>query len=664
MIALLEAKSRVMYLFNRGKHVHERTVLKQIENGTYLEKQIQAARLDERRKTKAEYAPLIRKHKSQHEADHKEISSLKKAVRKTNTETARANRNEVLWIQSNRDLLETQIQLANATKKLKTIEADNKKLAAQHKIDDEWIKKVGQENLTLRLDNEKQKQQIRQLTKTIDELKDQEADLQETLKEKDEEIAEYQAQCGFAYPETSIEPEVSKPAKDFHNSSLPSSASPNHIKIHNGHKPTGKKPGGQPGHAGHHRPNNIKPTSTVVLPAPKPVLDHPEDWEELSQTIEKDCVGMKIIQICNAFISHMWKNKKTGEIIHSEFPADVNNEMNYDESIKTLFCFLTCLCNVSVRKAQEFIKHASDGLVVPSVGWIQTLKKEFEKKSAPERQKIYDSLIQSKYLHTDLTHIRTEGKTAYIGVTTNGKEVLYHFTPKKGRRAVKNTPVEHYQGTLIHDHDKVLFHYGKNHQKCLAHELRYLKSSMELEPHMSWNKDMHRLLQKQIHLSKTNPAKLLTGADKTEKEYDRIIKKGYEEFGKKVSSYHREGFNTLKRLDAYKDATLYFIRHPDIPATNNTAERALRQIKRKAKQTENFRSKEGARQYANTFSILQTARQKGENPYREMERIFKKPPRPSLQKEKSNPMPLTELPPEERPSLQKNTGNQKDKLVK
>lgn len=29
MIALLEAKSPIMYLFNRGKHVHERTVLKQ-----------------------------------------------------------------------------------------------------------------------------------------------------------------------------------------------------------------------------------------------------------------------------------------------------------------------------------------------------------------------------------------------------------------------------------------------------------------------------------------------------------------------------------------------------------------------------------------------------------------------------------------------------------
>ncbi|GEA36703.1 hypothetical protein [Enterocloster clostridioformis] len=49
------------------------------------------------------------------------------------------------------------------------------------------------------------------------------------------------------------------------------------------------------------------------------------------------------------------------------------------------------------------------------------------------------------------------------------------------------TPVEDYQGSLIHDHEKTFHRYGCGHRECLAHVLRCLKGSMENEPERKWN---------------------------------------------------------------------------------------------------------------------------------------------------------------------------------
>ena len=53
---------------------------------------------------------------------------------------------------------------------------------------------------------------------------------------------------------------------------------------------------------------------------------------------------------------------------------------------------------------------------------------------------------------------------------------------KKGHEGVKGTVTEDYQGILFHDHDLTFYHYGADHQECLAHVLCYLKNSIDNEP--------------------------------------------------------------------------------------------------------------------------------------------------------------------------------------
>ena len=81
----------------------------------------------------------------------------------------------------------------------------------------------------------------------------------------------------------------------------------------------------------------------------------------------------------------------------------------------------------------------------------------------------------------------------------------------------------------------------------------------------------------------------------------------------------------MNRLIKYKDNHLAFIKDFTIPFTNNLSERDLRIIKTKTK-ISSFRSFEYAKNYANTLSIIKTAKKRNINPFVAIKNIFKKEP--------------------------------------
>lgn len=172
-----------------------------------------------------------------------------------------------------------------------------------------------------------------------------------------------------------------------------------------------------------------------------------------------------------------------------------------------------------------------------------------------------------------------------ICATPDGK-VLYFARKKKSHEGVKGTPVEDYQGILIHDHDKT-FYNGSGHQVCLDHVLRYLKDSMENEPNRKWNRQMYSLLQEMIHYRNS----LLPGAEcdaekvlEYETRYREALKKAKEEYEYILAnSYYKGGYNLYIRMEEYLANHLLFLHDARVPATNNLSERLLRGYKRKQK---------------------------------------------------------------------------------
>ena len=408
-------------------------------------------------------------------------------------------------------------------------------------------------------------------------------------------------------------------SRDYTSSSIPSSQSPNHKKISNSRKRTGRKPGAQPGHP-HHPRNRLEPGRTVDLGLPKQVTENPDKYV-LERVIRKQLVDIQVSVICTEYVGYEYRLKGTNCLVRTEFPDGINDDVNYGGGIKALSCLLNNYCNVSIRKVQEVLKGLTEGKLSLSVGKINGLAKEFTANSEKELAGIYAALLKAPYQHTDATYIRLNGKNWYVYVSADDKNVYYTLKEHKGKEGVIGTPVEEYQGTLIHDHDKILFQYGNAHQKCLAHELRYLQDSINNEPELQWAKTMKDFFQEVIHKSKTGDI----SEEECSNRYDEILNLAEAEYNEHpASKYYRDGYNTYRRLRDYKQEMLFFLSHPEIPPTNNRAEQMLRQIKRKAHQVGAFRSGRNTSYYCSLMSVVETEVSQKENIYDIMVEHFKK----------------------------------------
>lgn len=415
--------------------------------------------------------------------------------------------------------------------------------------------------------------------------------------------------------------------RDYENSSLPSSKSVKHKKISNSREKTGRKPGGQPGHPGYLRKKQTPTAPAVLLPPPQEVLDDP-DFKKTKRTISKQLISVRFHMVVTEFQADEYYNSKTGERRHAEFPEGVVDDVNYAGNIKAFLFLLNNDCCVSIDKSRKFLSDLTDGKLNISKGMINRLSHEFASKTEEERKKVFADMLLSPVMHTDCTNARVNGKSAYVFVcATPDGNALFFAREKKGHEGIKGTPVEEYQGTLIHDHEKTFYSYGSNHQECLAHVSRYLKDSIDNEKNLTWSTEMRSLVREMIHARNI----LLSGeefpADTIavyEAKYKEVLAKAKGEYADEPpSKYFRDGYNLYRRMEKYMSNHLLFLHDLSVPTTNNEAERLLRSYKRKQVQAVSFRSQESIDDLCQCMGVLLMMRQKEEpNIFQRVAQIF------------------------------------------
>jgi hypothetical protein len=405
--------------------------------------------------------------------------------------------------------------------------------------------------------------------------------------------------------------------RDYENSSIPSSMKPNHKKIINSREKTDKKPGGQSGHKGHSRKKHI-PTNQIHIPVPEKYANN-SDYKPTGKTIVKQVVNLNISVAVDEYDTPEFRNVHTGQRVHADFPCGVINEVNYGRSIKAFSFLLNNHCCVAIDKVREFLSELTNSELQISKGMINGLCKEFSKKTEVEQKEAFSGLLLSPVLNTDFTSARLNGKNVQIAVCTTPDTTMYFAWEQKGHKGVKGTPVEDYQGILVHDHDKIFYNYGSEHQECLVHVLRYLKDSMENEPNLNWNKQMRELIQEMIHYRNSLDPGVDTNPDKVkryETRYQGILEMDKEEYEyEPPSNYYRDGYNLYRRLHEYKDSHLLFLHNTMVPTNNNLSERLLRVFKRKQKQVMTFRSFDSLHYLCSGMGMIALLCTQGKNLY-------------------------------------------------
>lgn len=411
----------------------------------------------------------------------------------------------------------------------------------------------------------------------------------------------------------------------FENSSLPSSALPFRKKVPNSRKPSGKKPGAQPGHKPHTAAILPATKEPVIIPAPESFINNPDIYptgKKITRQMIDICVSVNVTD----YITEEYRSRATGTRVHAPFPAGVINHVNYGSSIKAFAFLLNNYYNVSIAKTKQCISDITKGVINISTGTICNLSSEFSTATGAERARIFSLLTHSDVLYSDATVSNINGSRKTVILCTDKEQVLYQHLDHKGHDGLSQTPVMNFEGTIVHDHDKSYYSYGSSHQECIAHVLRYLVGSMENEPHLKWHRQMHELLRKMIHTAKRNPngipaqkVKILT------EKYESILSHAADEYaGNPPSKEYMDGFNLQKRLRDYQNEHLFFLTHSDVDYTNNISERGLRKFKRKQKQAVVLRSDSGGQHICDALTIIETARMQHKNVYDTIELVFAK----------------------------------------
>ena len=102
--------------------------------------------------------------------------------------------------------------------------------------------------------------------------------------------------------------------------------------------------------------------------------------------------------------------------------------------------------------------------------------------------------------------------------------------------------------------------------------------------------------------------------NKIEKEYDEIIKLGYEENDKVKLEFiinKNDELNLIERLEKFKENHLLFVKDFSVDFTNNTAEKGLRLVKRKVAVSFMFKNSNRMKEYATILSYLETCYRHG-----------------------------------------------------
>jgi hypothetical protein len=419
--------------------------------------------------------------------------------------------------------------------------------------------------------------------------------------------------------------------RDYENSSKPSSMKPNHKKIENNRDKTGKKPGGQPGHEGHPRKKHI-PACVVDIPTPEEYLDISR-YKPTGRIITKQLVDISVTVVVTEYSTPEYRDLRTRCRVHADFPEGMVNEVTYSGNVKALAFLLNNRCNVSIANVSDFLSELTGGELNISTGMINGLSREFALKTGAEQSKAFADLLLSPVMCTDFATVRVNGKNMNVAVCADPSSytAMYFAREHKGHEGVKGTPVEDYQHTLVHDHDKTYYNYGGKHSECNQHPSRYLKGHMENEPDRKWAGQMRELIREMIHFVNgldpedgRNPDDIAPDIVKAyEDRYDEILALAKEEYEyEPPSEYYKDGFNLYKKLEKYKVEHLLFLHDRRVPATNNLSERLLRCIKRKLAQVMAFRSFDALDNLCRSLGTIAKLRAEGRNLYNSVASIY------------------------------------------
>jgi len=409
------------------------------------------------------------------------------------------------------------------------------------------------------------------------------------------------------------------------NSGKPPSSDGPGIKPHpqSQRVPSGRPPGGQPGHVGHSLPFVDTPDE-VQVHAPAHCVGcgqslagvSAQRWER-RQVVDIPPVRTRVIEHRAATTCCPGCGSETS----GAFPPGVAAPVQYGPGVATLAVYLTQeqllpLGRTAAVLAEVFGCPVSEATVERAVA-------DCHDRLAGAEAAIKQGVTAAAVGHFDETGVNIGGTTSWLHVASTPHLTFYAVHPKRGHVAMDAIDVlPQFRGRAMHDG---LTSYGRYrqcaHALCNAHHLREL-TFVEEQLGQSWAKDPKGVLgeiKQAVDTARGHGLRALPVDVRQEfaRRYDAVLEAGAQAnpppppTGKRGRPKRGKAGSLVDRLRDHKDAALAFMADFAIPFDNNLAERDIRMTKVREKISGCFRTPTGAARFCRIRGYISTLRKQG-----------------------------------------------------
>jgi transposase len=407
--------------------------------------------------------------------------------------------------------------------------------------------------------------------------------------------------------------------KDSHNSHKPPSSDGLRRKTHSLRKPSGRKSGGQSGHAGQtlemrahldetsrHRPQTCQQCGESLQAIRGRLVERRQvhDLPEIRLVVYEHQVEEICCPHCHA-------------LTRGSFPPEVSAPVQYGPRVRGWAVYLNQYELVPMERTCQIMREAlgcsiSEGTLTT---WVQLASRGLQETC----HKIKQLVRASGLMHEDETGIHIGKKLHWLHVNSTAFLTHLQWHQRRGQLAMDEIGIlPLYQGRLMRDRFSSYDHYDCEQSICGAHLLRDLTAVFE-QFKQQWASDMKDLLLQMNELAHQYrgqgalcfPAPLRTDLVA---RYFEILLSGLaaqpppvpRPVGKRGKQAQTEAKNLLDALLHRAHQVLAFLDDLRIPFTNNQAERDLRMVKVQQKISGSFRSDDGATAFCRIRSYLST----------------------------------------------------------
>lgn len=410
---------------------------------------------------------------------------------------------------------------------------------------------------------------------------------------------------------------------DSSNTSLPPSKDQKGGKpanTFNGRKKTEQKPGGQKGHKG---------TTLTKAEAEQKILSGRcrHEVKVIGNASGQNFITKYVVDLeIEPVITEIRIYADENGILR--IPTEYRSDVTYGANVKALAVSLYSEGVMSNDRIAAFLNAAGKGELGLSEGSVYGFCKKLGKLSVTSIRNLETELLNQEVVATDATPVTVNGKQNYIRNFSIKNSVVYHAMNSKSIEALKELDfLKRYTGTLLHDHETALYHFGTEHAECNVHIIRYLRKNTE-ETGNTWSAEMISLLcemnrKRKEMIGQGNDSFTADIITEYEEKYFSLLKKGQTENKTTKHKYAKQDEKTLlNRMDKYSHNHLLFLHDFSVPFDDNISERDLRKAKNRQKMAGGFRKESGNEMYCSIMTIIETLKKRDMGIIENLKKLF------------------------------------------